>query len=196
MQQRVAAYLKSQGSRINSRVLSALATRVEADPFKKVTKMIKDLIAKLIEQANEEAEHKGFCDQELSTNEATRKEKTEAVETLHAEIDGLEASISKLTDEITELTKAVAETDAAVAKATSVREEEKAKNTVAIKDAQDAQTAVAQALGVLKDFYAKAGEATALMQLKQPDMPDEPYKGMGGESGGVVGMIEVIQSDS
>merc|ERR1719156_218461 len=26
-------------------------------------------------------------------------------------------------------------------------------------------------------------------------MPDEPYKGMGGESGGVVGMIEVIQSD-
>jgi len=194
-QMRVAAFLKTQASRINSRVLSALATRVEADPFKKVTKMIKDLIAKLIEEANEEAEHKGFCDKELSTNEQTRKEKTEAIETLHAEIDGLEASIRKLGDEITELTKAVAETDAAVAKATEVREEEKAKNTVTIKDAQDAQTAVAQALGVLKDFYAKAGEATALMQLKQPDMPDEPYKGMGGESGGVVGMIEVIQSD-
>ena len=31
-------------------------------------------------------------------------------------------------------------------KATSVREEEKAKNTVTIKDSQDAQTAVAQAL--------------------------------------------------
>merc|ERR1719158_2720453 len=95
MQERVAAYLKSQGSRINSRVLSALATRVENDPFKKVTKMIKDLIAKLIEQANEEAEHKGFCDKELSTNEQTRKEKTEAIETLHAEIDGLEAAIRK-----------------------------------------------------------------------------------------------------
>jgi len=46
---------------------------------------------------------------------------------------------------------------------------------------------------VLKDFYEKAGEATSLAQ--QPEVFDEPYKGMGGESGGVVGMIEVIQSD-
>ena len=54
--------------------------------------MIKDLIVRLMEEANEEAEHKGWCDTELSTNEQTRKEKTEAVETLHAEIDQLEAS--------------------------------------------------------------------------------------------------------
>merc|ERR1719321_1776315 len=106
--------------------------RVSEDPFKKVKKMIKDLIVKLMEEANEEAEHKGWCDTELSTNEQTRKEKTEAVETLHVEIDELEASIAKLTEEITDLTKAVAELDAAVAKATSVREEEKAKNTVTI----------------------------------------------------------------
>merc|ERR1719178_535633 len=146
-----------------------------------------------MEEANEEAEHKGWCDTELSTNEQTRKEKTEAVETLHAEIDELEASIAKLTEEITDLTKAVAELDAAVAKATSVREDEKAKNTVTIKDSQDAQTAVAQALSVLKDFYAKAADATSLVQ--EPEIFDEPYKGMGSENGGVVGMIEVIQSD-
>jgi len=192
-QLRVAAYLKEQGSRINSRVLSALAMRVSEDPFKKVKKMIKDLIVKLMEEANEEAEHKGWCDTELSTNEQTRKEKTEAVETLHAEIDELEASIAQLTEQITELTKAVAELDAAVATATSIREEEKAKNTVTIKDSQDAQTAVAQALSVLKDFYAKAAEATSFVQ--EPEVFDEPYKGMGSENGGVVGMIEVIQSD-
>ena len=46
-----------------------------------------------MEEANEEAEHKGWCDTELGTNEATRKEKTSAVETLHAEIDELNASI-------------------------------------------------------------------------------------------------------
>jgi len=192
-QLRVAAYLKEQGSRINSRVLSALAMRVSEDPFKKVKKMIKDLIVKLMEEANEEAEHKGWCDTELSTNEQTRKEKTEAVETLHAEIDELEASIAQLTEQITELTKAVAELDAAVATATNIREEEKAKNTVTIKDSQDAQTAVAQALSVLKDFYAKAAEATSFVQ--EPEVFDEPYKGMGSENGGVVGMIEVIQSD-
>merc|ERR1719265_192268 len=114
-QLRVAAYLKDKASQLNSRVLSALAVRVSADPFKKVKKMIKDLIVRLMEEAAEEAEHKGWCDTELSTNEQTRKEKTEQVEVLHAEIDELEASIAKLTEEITDLTKAVAELDAAVA---------------------------------------------------------------------------------
>merc|ERR1740133_497560 len=105
----------------------------------------------------------------------------------------LEASIAKLTEDITDLTKAVAELDAAMAKATSLRQEEKAKNTETISDSEAAQTAVAQALTVLKEFYAKAGEATAFVQ--QPEVFDKPYKGMGAEGGGVVGMLEVIESD-
>jgi DNA repair exonuclease SbcCD ATPase subunit len=192
-QMRVAAYLKAQATKFNSRVLSALATRVEADPFKKVKKMVQDLITKLMEEAAAESDHKELCDTELSTNEQTRKEKTEAIETLHAEIDGLSAAIAKLTEQTAHLQTSVQELDAAVAKATEVRQTEKSKNTVTIKDAQDAQTAVEQALTVLKEFYAKAAEATSLVQ--QPKVFDEPYKGMGGENGGVVGMIEVIQSD-
>merc|ERR1711956_164175 len=140
-----------------------------------------------------EAEHKGWCDAELSTNEQTRKEKTEAVETLHAEIDQLEASIPKLTEDISDLTQAVAELDAAMAKATTLRQEEKENNEQTISDSSEAQTAVAQALTVLKEFYAKAGEATALLQ--QPAIFDSPYKGMQSENGGVVGMLEVIESD-
>jgi len=159
--------------------------------------MTKDLIVRLMEEANEEAEHKGWCDTELATNEQTRREKTEAVETLHAEIDMLEASISKLTEDLAELTKAVAELDAAMAEATELRTKEKAKNEQTISDAQVAQTAVAKALTVLREFYEKAGKATAFVQA-QPEAPevfDEPYKGMGGESGGVVGMLEVIEED-
>jgi chromosome segregation ATPase len=196
-QNRVAQYLQARASELNSRVLSAVAQRASNDPFAKVKKMIKDLIVKLMEEANEEAEHKGWCDTELSTNEQTRKEKTEAVETLHAEIDQLEASIAKLTEDITELAKAVAELDAAMAKATTLRQEEKATNTETIKDSQEAQTAVAQALTVLKEFYEKAGEATALLQQdpEAPEIFDKPYQGMQAENGGVVGMLEVIQSD-
>jgi len=192
-QARVAAFLQNKAAQTGSRILSLLAERVESDPFGKVKKMIKDLIVKLMEEANDEAEHKGWCDTELSTNEQTRKEKTNAVETLHAEIDQLEASIAKLTEDITDLTKAVAALDAAVSKATELRQDEKAKNTQTISDAGEAQTAVAQALTVLKEFYAKAAEATAFVQ--EPEIFDEPYKGMGGESGGVVGMLEVIESD-
>merc|ERR1719449_420540 len=80
-QARVAVYLQSRAKQLNSRVLATVAARVSDDPFKKVKKMIKDLIVRLMEEANEEAEHKGWCDTELSTNEQTRKEKTEAVET-------------------------------------------------------------------------------------------------------------------
>merc|ERR1719240_432825 len=159
--------------------------------------MIKDLIVRLMEEANEEAEHKGWCDTELSTNERTRKEKTAAVETLHAEIDELKASIAKLTQEITDLTAEVAESDKAVAEATAIREKEKATNTETVSDAQEAQTAVAQAVSVLKEFYEKAGEATSLVQSakQEPEIFDAPYKGMQSENGGIVGMLEVIQSD-
>jgi len=195
-QNRVAKYLQSRATQLNSRVLATLAARVTEDPFQKVKKMIKELIVRLMEEANEEAEHKGWCDTELSTNEQTRKEKTNAVENLHAEIDMLEASIAKLTEDISDLTKAVAELDAAMAKATKLRQEEKATNTETISDSEEAQTAVAQALTVLKEFYAKAAEATAFVQQKaEPEIFDKAYTGMGAEGGGVVGMLEVIESD-
>merc|ERR550525_2188296 len=103
LQTQAAQYLQHMGQQLNSRVLTTLAGRVSDDPFRKVKKMIKDLLVRLMEEANEEAEHKGWCDTELATNEQTRKEKTDAVETLHAEIDELEASIAKLTGDIAEL---------------------------------------------------------------------------------------------
>jgi len=162
--------------------------------------MIKDLITRLQEEAGEEADHKGWCDEELSTNEQTRKEKTAAVETLHAEVDQLTASIAKITEDIAELTKAIAELDTAMAEATKIRQEEKAKNTETIADSKVAATAVAQALAVLKEFYAKAGDATALVQVpgEEPEIPvvfGSPYQGMQAENGGVVGMMEVIATD-
>merc|ERR1711972_641955 len=137
-QDRVAQFLRARATKLNSRVLAALAVHASDDPFAKVKKMIKELIVRLMEEANEEAEHKGWRDTELSTNEQTRKEKTEAVETLHAEIDQLEASMAKLTEDIAELTKAVAELKAAMEKATTIRQEEKATNAATVKDSQEA----------------------------------------------------------
>jgi len=195
---RLGRYLRSQAKQLSSRLLVVLAEHAEADPFLKVKKMIKDLIYRLMEEANGEAEHKGWCDKELATNEQTRNAKGKAVETLAAEIDALEASIAKLSEEVAELSDDVAELDSAMSKATELRETEKQTNTETVSDAQEAQTAVAQALSVLNEFYAKAGEATAFIQRKEPESPEifnAPYKGMNGENGGVVGMLQVIQSD-
>jgi len=198
-QQQVASYLKSQGKKLHSRVLSALAERIVVDPFKKVKKMVKDLIVKLMEEAQAETEHKGWCDMELATNEKTRTKKTADVEHLTAQIDELEASVASLSEDVDSVSKAIAELDAAMAKAIAIRSEEKAKNTQTIADAQEGQAAVSEAIGVLQDFYASASEATAFTQnkvvAKQPEIFDEPYKGMGGENGGVIGMMEVIEAD-
>jgi prefoldin subunit 5/histone H3/H4 len=196
VQRRLSTFLRQKAEEINSRVLSALAVHVSEDPFEKVKKMIKDLIVRLMEEANEEAEHKGWCDTELGTNEQTRKEKTNAVETLHSEIDELTATIAKLGQEITDLSKEIAEADKALATAQELRNKEDEKNTATIADAEEAQTAVSQAISVLREFYDKAAEATALVQKgKQPEIFDTPYTGMQSENGGVIGMLEVIQAD-
>jgi len=190
---RVAVYLHKRSRQLNSRVLATAASQASANPMAKVTKMIKGLIVKLMEEANAESDHKGWCDTEMSTNQQTRTEKSDAVETLRAEIDELTASIAKMEGSINGLTKAVADLDAAMAEATNLRQAEKDKNTATIADADAAQAAVAQALTVLKEFYAKAGEATTFLQA--PEVFDSSYNGMGSESGGVVGMLEVIESD-
>jgi prefoldin subunit 5 len=203
---RAVVYLQTKGKELQSRLLKALATRLASggangfDPFVKVRKMIKDLIVKLMDEANEEASHKGWCDTELATNEKTRRMKTEAVELLNANIDELETSIAKLTEELAALSQAVADLDKAMEEATKLRGEEKEKNAQTVVDAQEAQTAVAQAMTVLKEFYAKAAEATALLQQSKgkqepPPIFESPYKGMQSENGGVIGMLEVIQSD-
>eukprot|EP00397_Hematodinium_sp_SG-2012_P028778 GEMP01030336.1.p1 GENE.GEMP01030336.1~~GEMP01030336.1.p1 ORF type:complete len:660 (+),score=220.40 GEMP01030336.1:149-2128(+) len=189
----VARYLAKQAEKLHSRVLSTLALKASEDPFDKVRKMINDLIVRLMQEASEEADHKGWCDTQIKTNQLTRDEKTKAVETLRAEIDQLTASIAQHVDQIAELRVQVSDLLSAKKTAIANRQTEKAANEATIKDAQDAQTAVEQALTVLKEFYASAGQATALVQ--QPAVFDAPYTGMAAESGGVVGMLEVIVSD-
>merc|ERR1711865_161072 len=121
LQQRVGVFLQAQARKLNSRILSVAALRASADPMAKVKKMIKDLVTKLLEEAGEEADHKGYCDTELTTNAQTRKEKSDAVETLSAEVEGLESSITKLGESVTSLTQQVSDLDAAAASATGIR---------------------------------------------------------------------------
>merc|ERR1719247_419515 len=200
IRQKLISFLSSKAKETKSKLLLMLATKAASGgPFDKVKKMIKDLIVKLMEEATEESEHKGWCDTELGTNKQTREDKADAVSTLTAEAEELEAKISKLSEEMAELSDDIAAIDKAVAEATAIRMKEKEKNTVTIEEAKVAQTAVAKAITVLEDFYAKSAEATSLVQQDPAsDAPatfDKPYTGMGGASGGIIGMLQVIESD-
>jgi chromosome segregation ATPase len=160
-------FLAHEASRLHSQRLSLLAEKLAADPFAKVKKLIDDMITRLLEEANAEAEQKGFCDKELGMNKVTRDKLSSEIDELDAAIEEGKAFILKMTEDIATLTKEVAELDAAMEEATKLRDEEKAKNALTIEEAKAAQDAVAAATAVLKEFYEKAAQATALLQTKQ-----------------------------
>jgi len=229
VQDAVATFLQQQADKTGSKLLALIAAKAESDPFVKVRKMIKEMIVKLVEEANAEATHKGFCDTEMGTNKQTRDKKTAQSDELNADIDELTADISKLASEITTLGSELAALDAAVKEATENRFAEKSKNTDTINDSKAGAAAVAQALAILKEFYEKAAtpveqpapqqgpisyDNRALQILKTasggasfvqistrsngkvpggPEMEGGSYTGMA--NGGVLGLMEVCQSD-
>lgn len=199
---------------MGSRTLSLMASQVSAvapadaegdtaadEAMVKIKEMLQTLLLKLQKQAQDETTQKAYCDKELAANKQTRTTKTEEKDMLDAEIDQLITSIAKLTNENAELTADITKMVEAMSEATRVRTEEKETNRVTIEEAEAAKVAVAQAMGVLQEFYAKAAKATSLVQVPgQPDTEkpaifDSEYKGMQGESGGVVQMLEVILED-
>ena len=198
---RVMIFLQGRAKKAESRILANLASKVQATgPFDKVVEMIKDLIQKLTTEAAEEADQKSWCDAELKANKETRDAKTEEVNRLTARSDMLHAQIAQLDSELEELASQISSLNLALKEATEDRAAEKAANDNAIADAKGAIPAVRSALKVLKDFYAKASTATALVQQPSPagDAPgswEKPYTGMGGSSKGVLGMLEVILAD-
>ena len=193
---KVADFLQEKAAALHSQELAALAMRVQADPIDKVKEMIENMITRMEKDAAAEATKKAWCQEELAENKEAREAKDDEIEGLQADEAKLQSSLEQLALDLAELDKQVKDMNAAMTKATGIRQKEKEENTVAIKDAKAAQTAVAEALSVLNEFYAKAGQATAFTQVTAGPQPfEKPYTGMGAESGGVLGMIEVIQSD-
>merc|ERR550537_2032735 len=202
VRERVAEFLQGRAQKLGSRYLQVIAARAAEDPFGKVKKMIKDLIVKLMEQANAEADQHAYCQTEMATNKQTREIKSEEVEELTAELESQNALNEKLSTQITQLSDEVAEIKAQQKKATDVRMEEKKTNAATVADAKVAQAAVEKATAVLKDFYSQHGASSALLQdnsgLKQEMQQAaslEPYKGQQAGNGGIMGMLEVILSD-
>jgi predicted nucleic acid-binding Zn-ribbon protein len=198
-QSQASSFLAERAAATGSRLLSEASELVAANPFVKVKKMIKDLIVKLMEEGTSETEHKGWCDSELATNTITRDERTSDVNELTASIEDLSAEIQQLTQDIADLSASVAELEKGMAKQTEDRNDSKATNEQTISESKEAQVAVEQATAVLKDYYAKAAQSTALVQQSPvedaPESFDKPFQGQAAEGGGIVDFLEVILSD-
>lgn len=192
---RALAHLRASRSAALS-LLSSNAQEVlntAADPFAKVKGMIQDMLAKLLEEHAQEAEHKGWCDQEMSKSTKSKKQHEKEVEKMESRIDQMESQLSELTDEIEQLTKDMADMQAAVSKATQIRGKEKHKNMAGIKEYKDAQMLLKNAMDVLKEFYD--GKETTLVQTDSDENEQaDPVKAQGA-SAGVIGLLEIAIAD-
>jgi len=198
----VIALLKAKSTQLDSPVLAALATKAAADPFVKIKKLIQELIERLLQEAADEANHKGWCDKEFGKAKQSRAMKAEAVKSLNEALAKSEALRDKLTEEIAILTKEIDELETALATTTKERNDESAENAATVSEAQEGQAAVEQAIGVLEKFYKTAAKAEVFVQTSSkqvPDMPDAGFsganKGSQSASTGILGMLDVIKSD-
>merc|ERR1719389_1485153 len=128
------------------------------------------MIFHLMAEQKDEDDHKNWCDKELETTAMMKADKETKRDTLQASIDVLTQEIADLGVKITENREAVSLMQKEIEEETAERQEEKAENAATIKDAQDAQTAVSEAIAVLSDFYKGTGmvekESWELMQRK------------------------------
>merc|ERR1719352_567008 len=125
------AIFKAAGKKFKSPVLSTLALKVAEDPFVKIKGMIQEMIEKLLEEEADEANHKGWCDEEISKTVKDRDYRLADIEALHASLEELNAREEKLTLE-------------------------KAENEETVTEAKDGVSAIKQALEILSHFYGEA----------------------------------------
>jgi len=165
----------------HSQAMERLAQEVAmhlTGPFDEINNMIQKMIFRLMAEQKDEDDHKNWCDKELSESETSRDDKDEKMKELEAKIEEAKAKILKLTAAIEDANEMVQKITQHEEESTEIREVGKEENKVAIKDAQEAQQAVAQATSVLETFYKESGmiekKSYELMQKEPVKLPETP----------------------
>jgi len=173
-----------------------------SDPFAKVKQLIQELIERLLQEAGNEANQKGWCDKAISDAEQKRDYASEEIKKLNAEMAELEAARDKLAEDLGVLEQEISELTQSRAQAVTTREVEKAENQATVKEAVAGIEAVNFAIDTLYVFYKSSSKAeVSFSETPQDDAPDagfkndQAYKGKQAEAGGIIGMMEVIESD-
>eukprot|EP00933_Yihiella_yeosuensis_P030834 TRINITY_DN243_c0_g6_i1.p1 TRINITY_DN243_c0_g6~~TRINITY_DN243_c0_g6_i1.p1 ORF type:complete len:721 (+),score=301.18 TRINITY_DN243_c0_g6_i1:99-2261(+) len=178
-----------------------------ADVFAEIKKMIADQIESLKNKAAESQSRKASCDKRISESTVKRDNANQEVNEFNTKMMESEARRDELAEDIKRLKSEIETIAEEVKNATDARNQESAENAANIEEAEIALSGVDAAMKVIKDFYgANKENEVSLMQksnTRQPDKdaPDasfknkEAYKGSQEASTGIVGMLEVIQSD-
>merc|ERR1719178_161718 len=107
------------------------------DVFGKVKSMITEMIDKLVAEAAEEADHKAWCDKEMSEAQEKIADHQGMVDKLTSKIDKASASIAQITESVASLQSQLADIAKQQASMDEMRAEEKAAYVKAKKDYED-----------------------------------------------------------
>merc|ERR1719375_2194268 len=143
------------------------------------------MIAKLLQEAAEEADQKAFCDKEIGESKASQADKQAKLDKVTARLGEAEARTATLTEEISKLSKEVADNDAAMSEATAQRNEEKTVFMQAEKELSESEEACAAAISVLREYY----EGASLVQVSASTRARAADTTEGG--GGIIAVLEV-----
>merc|ERR1719498_1119416 len=111
-----------------------LASKVAADPFVKIKKLIQELVERLLQEAADEANHKGWCDKEIGKAKQGRDTKAGDIKALNQQMATDEAKRDKLIEEIDLLTIEITELTESLTKITKARKDESAENEATISE--------------------------------------------------------------
>jgi len=201
---RIVALLQNLAQETQIRELSMLAVHVRsemltsADPFAKVKTMIQEMIEKLVAEAQEEADHKAFCDKEMSETKAKMEDKQGEVDDLSTKIDKSAAKVAKLKEEVATLEKELMKIADEQKVANEMREAEKTAWAAAKADFEGGLEGVQMALQVLRDYYAEKDDSALLQSddlANQMSLAQESGTKSSGAASGIIGMLEVAESD-
>mmetsp|Transcript_14869 Transcript_14869/g.39651 ORF Transcript_14869/g.39651 Transcript_14869/m.39651 type:complete len:669 (+) Transcript_14869:58-2064(+) len=179
-------FVQSLAQKQNSTALAQLAmqmasaARVSADPFAKIKALIADMIDKLEAEAAADAEHKAFCDKELSENEEKEADKIAEIEKITSKIDQWTARSAQLKSEVAALQEGLAALASSQATMDKIRGEEKALYTKNRAEMEQGLEGVKLALKILNEYYSKDGKAHAAAD---------------GAGSSIIGLLEVVESD-
>merc|ERR1719446_233312 len=168
-------------SQLASRMVSVVrfATGDKADVFAKIKGLITDMISKLESEAEKDATQKAWCDKELAETNQKKDTKTAELEKLTSKIDSDSSKSKKLKSQVAELQAQLGELTRSQAEMDKVRAEEKGLYDANKAEMEQGLSGIKMALKVLNDYYAKS---------------DKAHSG-GGDSSGIIGLLEVCESD-
>jgi len=150
------------------------------NPFAKVKGLINEMIDKLENSASSDATHKGYCDKELAETSASKQDKETEETKLSTKIDQMSSRSANLKQQVATLQKELAAAAKSQAEWDKFRREENSAFKANSAEMQEGLQGVKMALKVLRDYYATA---------------DKAHGAAGGSATGIVGLLEVVESD-